>query len=190
VPTDAELIGWSLGGDRNAFVEVTQRHAGAVWGYLVRRAGREAAGDLLGDVWTEAFASRGRYDRSYPDAGPWLFGVAANILRRHWRRATHQPNCVPCDPTPEPSVDPWDGIDDLLDGASLLRAALSRLRRSERDVLCLVVWEQLSVAEAARSLGVPPGTARRHLHDARVRLRGDPAILAVLTALSGVKEPT
>ncbi|MEV7971442.1 hypothetical protein AB0O34_36425 [Sphaerisporangium sp. NPDC088356] len=48
--TDAELIGRSLAGDKEAFVEVVRRHEGAVGAYLARRVGREAAEDLLGDV--------------------------------------------------------------------------------------------------------------------------------------------
>ena len=48
--SDAELIGWSLAGDPDAFVEMINRHESAVWGYLRRRVGREAAEDLLGEV--------------------------------------------------------------------------------------------------------------------------------------------
>jgi DNA-directed RNA polymerase specialized sigma24 family protein len=83
--SDAELIAQSLAGDGEAFVEVIRRHEAAVGAYLARRAGRELAEDLLGEVWAAALASRGTYDRSFPDAGPRLFGVAHNTLRRHWR---------------------------------------------------------------------------------------------------------
>ena len=53
--------------------------------YLARRAGRDLAEDLLGEVGVAALSSRGTYDHSFPDARPWLFGVAHNMLRRHWR---------------------------------------------------------------------------------------------------------
>jgi hypothetical protein len=39
-PDDAELIGRSLNGDDDAFVEVVRRHEAAVGAYLSRRAGR------------------------------------------------------------------------------------------------------------------------------------------------------
>ena len=84
-PDDAELIARSLDGDDDAFVEVIRRHETAVGAYLARRAGREVAEDLLGEVWVAALGSRASYDRSFRDAGPWLFGVAHNTLRRHWR---------------------------------------------------------------------------------------------------------
>src|SRR4051794_41804637 len=83
--SDAELIGRSLRGDTDAFVEVVSRHETALGNYLARRVGRQAAEDVLGDVWVAAYESRAKYDRSYPEARPWLYGVALNRLRRHWR---------------------------------------------------------------------------------------------------------
>jgi hypothetical protein len=50
--SDAELIGRSLAGDGEAFVEVICRHEAAVGAYLARRAGRGLAEDLLSDVWS------------------------------------------------------------------------------------------------------------------------------------------
>jgi RNA polymerase sigma-70 factor (ECF subfamily) len=47
--SDAGLIGRSLAGDEAAFMEVICRHEAAAGAYLARRAGREAAEDLLGD---------------------------------------------------------------------------------------------------------------------------------------------
>lgn len=76
--SDAELISKSLHGDDKAFVELIGRHEGAIGAYLARRVGREAAEDLLGEVWVAAFESRRTYDRSFKDARPWLYGVALN----------------------------------------------------------------------------------------------------------------
>ena len=59
--SDAELIVRSLAGDGEAFMEVICRHGAAVGAYLTRRVGREAAEDLLGDVWVAAFESRGTF---------------------------------------------------------------------------------------------------------------------------------
>src|SRR6202034_3539538 len=113
VASDAELIGRSLAGDQGAFVEVVDRHESAVWAYLVRRAGRGAAEDLLGEVWAAAFRSRGAYNRSFPDARPWLYGVALNTLRRHWRsRLAEDPAAHPTGLADRTAgVDPWPGVD-------------------------------------------------------------------------------
>jgi len=168
-PTDAELIGRSLGGEGDAFVEVVRRHARPVSAYLVRRVGRGQAEDLLAETWVSAFASRGSYDRSYADARPWLFGIARNVLRAHWRRASREDLLGEV----QGLANPWPEVDERIDAeaANDLRQALSDLPVHEREVLLLVAWEQLSVADAARSLGIPAGTARYRLHRARRLLR-------------------
>lgn len=178
--SDAELIGRSLAGDTEAFVEVICRHEGAIGAYLVRRVGRAAAEDLLGEVWVAAFESRRTYDRSFADARPWLYGVALNKLRRHWRSAPAEA-AVPDVAGMASGWDPWPAVDARMDTQTQLRAALARLKPEEREVLSLVAWEDLTVADAARVLGLPAGTARRLLHQARTALRNAPEVAALLT---------
>jgi RNA polymerase sigma-70 factor (ECF subfamily) len=187
-PDDSELIARSLNGDDDAFVEVVRRHEAAVGAYLARRAGRDLAEDLLGEVWLAALTSRASYDRSFPDAGPWLFGVAHNTLRRHWRSR----------PAEEPFADvtgmaagwdPWAAVDRRVDVESVLRHALALLRPQQREMVTLVAWEDLTVADAGRVLGMPPGSARRCLHQARMALRNAPGLADLLADQNTVKEP-
>jgi RNA polymerase sigma factor (sigma-70 family) len=169
VETDGALIEWSVGGRPDAFVEVVRRHEVAVYGFLARRAGREVADDLLGEVWLRAFAARGGYEPSHADALPWLYGIARNVLREYWRASLRAAQA----PAPD-VVDPWDEVDARLDSdarARALAAAVRALRASDREVLLLVAWEQLTPAEAADVLGIPQGTARSRLHRARTALR-------------------
>jgi RNA polymerase sigma-70 factor (ECF subfamily) len=169
VDTDGTLIEQSVRGRPEAFVEVVRRHEVAVHGYLARRAGRDAADDLLGEVWVRAFGARGGYDPGFADALPWLYGIARNVLREHWRaisRAGHLPA--------DPAADPWDEVVRRLDSAAwtpTLASALRALQPADRDVLLLVAWEQLTPAEAAVVLGIPQGTARSRLHRARTLMR-------------------
>lgn len=186
-PDDAELIARSLNGDEDAFVEVVRRHEAAVGAYLARRAGRELAEDLLGEVWVAALASRAAYDRSFPDARPWLFGVAHNMLRRHWR--SHPAEELVADVTGMASGwDPWTVVDSRVDVESVLRQALAVLQPQQREIVTLVAWEDLTVADAGRALGLPAGTARRCLHEARTALRKAPGMAALLADLNTVKE--
>jgi RNA polymerase sigma-70 factor, ECF subfamily len=167
--TDGLLIAQSLRGTPEAFVEVVRRHEVAIHGYLARRAGHQAADDLLSEVWVRAFAARNGYDTSHEDARPWLYGIARNVLRAHWRTGQNIDLAMP-----EDALDPWDEITDRLDSAVKVQALVSALRElppSERDVLLLVAWEQLTPAEAALALSIPQGTARSRLHRARASLR-------------------
>ncbi len=156
--------------DRDQFVELFWQHGAAVHGYLSRRAGRQDADDLLGEVWLQAFRARERYDRRWPSALPWLYGIARNVLRTHWRADPP----IPSPAEPVDSHDPWPSVDDRLDasrGAPAIRAALDQLSQQDREVLLLVAWEQLTPAEVAIALDVRQGTVRSRLHRARTQLR-------------------
>jgi RNA polymerase sigma factor (sigma-70 family) len=185
--SDAELIGRSLAGDPDAFMAVICRHEVAIGAYLERRAGRAAAQDLLGEVWVTAFESRKTYDRSFPGARPWLYGVALNRLRRYWRSRPAE-DLMPDVAGLGNGWDPWPAVELRVDAQTVLRAALAGLRPEEREVLNLVAGEDLTVADAARVLGMPAGTARRLLHQARLALRNTPEVAALLTELNSVKE--
>jgi RNA polymerase sigma factor (sigma-70 family) len=188
--SDAELIGRSLAGDPDAFMEMIGRHEVAIGAYLERRVGRAAAEDLLGDVWAAAFGSRRTYDGSFPGARPWLYTMALNRLRHYWRSRPAE-DLVPdvMDVTGTASGwDPWPAVDVRVDARTVLRAAMAALKSEEREVLTLVAGEDLSVADAARVLGMPAGTARRLLHQARTALRNVPEVAALLTELNSVKE--
>jgi RNA polymerase sigma factor (sigma-70 family) len=168
---------------------VIARHEVAIGAYLERRVGREAAEDLLGDVWVSAFQSRRTYDQSYPEARPWLYTMALNRLRHYWRSRPAE-DLVPdvADVTGLANGwDPWPAVDVRVDTRTVLRAAVAGLRSDEREVLTLVAGEDLTVADAARVLGLPAGTARRLLHQARAALRNAPEVAALLTELNSVK---
>jgi len=185
--SDGDLIGSSLAGDREAFVSVVLRHEAAVGAYLTRRAGRGTAQDLLSEVWLAAFTSRSTYDRSFPDARPWLFGVARNTLRRHWRSVPAEEQLSELSGM-EAGSDPWPALDERIDIAAALRIAVMGLRPLERELLALVAWEDLSVVDAARTLGIPAGSAYRNLHQARQTLRGAPGMLDLMNNVNNLTD--
>ncbi|WP_285619393.1 RNA polymerase sigma factor [Kineosporia sp. NBRC 101677] len=187
VASDADLIAGCLAGDEDAFVRMVSRHEEAISRYLVRQVGREAAQDLLGEVWIEAYTSRASYDRSYADARPWLYGVALNQVRRLWRNRPPE-NLIPDMGELPIAWDPWPTVEIRLDAREALRGALAALRPDARDVLTLVVGEDLAVVDAARVLGITAAKARRLLYEARASLRQDSRIAALLDELNNVGE--
>jgi DNA-directed RNA polymerase specialized sigma24 family protein len=52
--SDASLIRMAVSGNANAFSGLLRRHGSAIHAYLARRGGRDAADDLLGEVWLRA----------------------------------------------------------------------------------------------------------------------------------------
>src|SRR5690606_76011 len=68
---------------------------------------------------------------------------------------------------PPPERLPTDRLAEQRELVRRIPAALARLPHELRVVYAMVELEQLSGAEAARVLGIPPGTAWRRLHQAR-----------------------
>ena len=164
--SDAELLVTSRT-SVEAFGVIYSRHASAVFRYLSRRIGAAAAEDLLGEVFTIAVEARLRASpHASGSALPWLYGIARNVVRSHLRHRTgHDPSADSYD------LD-WDAVNARIDATSLrerLRSALAELSPGEREVLLLVAWEQLTVSEAAETLGISDVAARSRLHRARAR---------------------
>ncbi|MFB7947464.1 RNA polymerase sigma factor [Kitasatospora phosalacinea] len=170
---DAEVIAASLA-EPDRFGEVYDRHAPAVHRYLARRVGAAVADDLTSETFLAAFRIRGRYDPERPDARPWLYGIATNLLRRHHRaeRAGYRALA-------RSGVDPLDAADHadavaarVSAGARAVEIAevLAALTAKERDVLLLFAWAELTYHEIAEALVIPLGTVRSRLNRARRRL--------------------
>jgi len=168
---DAAIIGASVA-DPERFAAIFDRHAVRIHGYLSRRVGRDAADLLLGDVFRVAFENRERYDTDRADAGPWLYGIASNLLRQHRRSEQRQLRLASRlagvrsldEPGPE---DDLDAISDV----SVAMELVGELDDDERDVVLLYAWEDLSYAEIAEALDLPIGTVRSRLSRARARIR-------------------
>jgi RNA polymerase sigma factor (sigma-70 family) len=164
--SDADLLILSRT-SADAFGEIYQRHATTVHRYLVRRVGTNAADDLLGDVFAAAVEGRLRVTiHTSGSALPWLYGIAKNQVRSHLRAQR-----LPAEATLFEEFD-WGAVDSRIDAsaqAGRLRHALAQLTPGELEVLLLVTWEQLTVTEAAESLGITAVAARSRLHRARAR---------------------
>lgn len=153
--------------DPNAFGELYDRHAPAVFRYVRSRLGPDAD-DVVGDTFVIAFRTRARFDASRGrSALPWLLGIATNAIAKRRDAELRWLRRPPLEPD---APDRSDEADARIDGERLapwLRDALDRLRSGDRDALLLHVVSDLSVEDVARSLGVPAGTVKSRLHRAR-----------------------
>jgi RNA polymerase sigma-70 factor (ECF subfamily) len=121
----------------------------------------------------DAWRLRERADKEGGSLRPWLLGIATNVTRNTRRAARRHAAAVARLPRDEAEPDFADEIAGRLDDAAQLavvRTALRKLRRPEREVLALCVWSGLDYAAAAEALGVPVGTVRSRLSRARTKL--------------------
>ncbi|UUU24662.1 RNA polymerase sigma factor [Streptomyces sp. DSM 40750] len=161
-------------GDREAFAEVYDAYARAVYNHAYRLTGDwSTAEEVMADTFLDAWRTREQLE---PDGGtlkPWLLGMATNKARNANRGLGRRLAFLARRPAPDPVADFAEETAGRLDDARRLaavRQVYGRLRRGEREVLALCVWSGLDYAQAAEALGVPVGTVRSRLSRARARL--------------------
>jgi RNA polymerase sigma factor (sigma-70 family) len=170
---DAVVIERSLR-EPDRFSEIFDRHYADIHGYASRRLGASLADDVAAETFLIAFDRRRRYDLAEPNARPWLYGIASNLIARHHRAEVRQYRALARAGAAEAVDGDAERVDGRVDAAAQrarLAAALVEIAERDREVLLLVAWAQLSCEEAARALGIPAATARSRLHRARRKTR-------------------
>ncbi|MEV3984032.1 RNA polymerase sigma factor [Nonomuraea sp. NPDC049758] len=169
---DALLIERSLN-EPEIFATLFDRHAPLLHRYVTRRLGPSEAEDVVADTFLAAFQHRGGYDRNRPDARPWLYGIASNLIGRRRRtemslyRAYVRSGVHPAELS-------GSRVEDEVNTLAVnrpLALALMELAPADRDVLLLVAWAELSYQEVADALAIPPGTVASRLNRARLQIR-------------------
>ncbi|MEU3691333.1 RNA polymerase sigma factor [Streptomyces narbonensis] len=166
-------------GDPSAFAELFDSHARSVYNHAFRLTGDwSVAEDVMAATYLEAWRLRQKVDPEGGSLRPWLLGVATNVARNHcrgnrrYRRAASAYAAAGAAEAamPDHASEVAGRLDDRRRIAATLRA-LGTLRRTEREVLVLCLWEGLAYTEVAAALGVPVGTVRSRLSRARAKLR-------------------
>lgn len=151
---------------------VFDRHWASIHGYCTSRAG--AAGeDIAAEVFRLAFDRRRGYRSVGESARPWLYGIATNELRHHFRsgqRGQRAGQRLQALAELEEIPQPPEQIEAQVLGANLT-AALAALSETDREALLLFAWAELTYHEIADALAVPVGTVRSRIHRARARVR-------------------
>jgi RNA polymerase sigma-70 factor (ECF subfamily) len=138
------------------FEQIYAEHHEAVRAYVRRRAPDSVIDDVVSDTFVVCLR---KIDRVPADPLPWLYAVARKTLaneRRKRARVAHEQAVPVGEPSP------------VGDGA--LAAAFNALNERDREVLRLVAWEGLSLADAATVLGCSAVACRVRYHRAKSRL--------------------
>lgn len=171
--SDEALIAACANGDATALTALYRRHQAPISRFASRLLGGRAAEveDVVQQVFLLAWRDAARF-RAASSVRGWLFGIAANVARRHHRGEARRGFAFMrlswFTATTTPPIDEAIVRKQLVDR---LGAALDALPHDLRVAYVMCEIEDLPGVEAARILGVRPGTLWRRLHDARKRLR-------------------
>jgi RNA polymerase sigma-70 factor (ECF subfamily) len=146
------------------------QHAAALFRYVLPLVGRDAqrAEDIVQEALLRAWRHPEALRSERGDVRPWLFTVARNLVVDAFRARRARPHEVAPDPLDD--VPAPDDLDRAMD-AWLVADALTALTPEHRAVLIETFYRGRSVAEAAATLRVPPGTVTSRTYYALRALR-------------------
>ena len=153
------------------FDQLYRQHHRQVYAYCLRRAGPVDADDAVAEVFTVAWRRRDDMPRG-DRALPWLYGVARNVLRHHWRSTSRFRRLTSrvVGTRQAPLLGPEQVVVEAEEYVRVKRA-VSQLSSGDQEVLLLAAWEGLSHAEIAAALDCSTDAVDKRLQRAKQRLR-------------------
>jgi len=143
-------------GDRRAFEEIYGRLANEIYGFVRARCGPDAADDVTATTFLKAWRAAPTYKAGSCRFLPWLYAIARNEVKTHWRSHSH-----PTAPLDAEIVD--ESGEEALQSQelrSVIVRALTDLTSDQRDVLVLRYYGDKSHAEIGKILGKREGAVR------------------------------
>lgn len=168
--TDQELIKHYLMGDTGAFNTLVRRYHKPIYNYLLKLTGsRDDADDLAQQVMIRCHKSLKRL-KDHDRFGPWLYRIAANITKDHWRSRKDMVSFDNDSGEGKSYNDVLISEDDpynktaARDQAELLKKALLKLPLEQREVLTLKIYQGLKFTEIAEAVDAPLNTVKSRLY--------------------------
>jgi len=168
-------------GEDAALNRLMERHATPVFHFLFRLTRNEDdANDLAQETFVRVFKSAKSY-RASQKFTTWLFTIAANLARNHFRWRSRHPNLSLDAENPETEQTLGDTLSSNSAGpgesalaterAAAVKDAIHKLPEDLREAIVLCEWEERSIAEAAAILEATPKAVESRLYRARQILR-------------------
>jgi RNA polymerase sigma-70 factor (ECF subfamily) len=162
--TDAELLRLIGEGSEPAFRALWARYGTAI--YRVCRGvlrDPEAAEDATQEAFVRIWRGSATVDESKGNPAAWLFVVARNAARNVARVRVPTPAIMH-------ETEGEDGHEDALIDRFWVDGVLERLPESEREVVMLAYFADLSHTQIAAQLGQPLGTVKSRIRRALGRM--------------------
>jgi RNA polymerase sigma-70 factor (ECF subfamily) len=175
---DAELITSYKKGNESAFSELLERYSSKVYTtILLIVKDRYKAEDLMQECFMKAIdrMSRGVYNEE-GKFGPWISRMAHNMAIDHFRKQKRNPTVILEDGSPvfntmEFTEDSIESVQIEKDRNIRLKELINELPETQREVLIMRHYSNLSFQEIAEETGVGINTALGRMRYALINLR-------------------
>ena len=152
--------------DDRAFGELYHRHARRLMGFFFRQLDKDEAlaSDFMQDAFMRVWTARDKFAGT--SFRTWLFTIAFNLLKNHYRHAEHQKQFEQFVSLHQPTTEDSKVIDQLDDEAfdKALRQELEHMSSDARLLFSLRFEEELSVPQIAEVMEIPEGTVKSRLY--------------------------
>ena len=159
--------------DTLAFERCFAENFSSIHHFIARRIGTPLADDLAAETFATAYRRRTSFDPERGSLRSWLYGIAVNLIRNHWRAEQHLLNLDARIGVESGLRDEASRSDERLSAslvAPRIAKALAVLSPEQREVILLHAWAQLDHGEIAATLNIAAGTVRSRLSRARAAL--------------------
>lgn len=164
-----DLAGRFVAGDETALEAIYRRWSPLVYSVAIRSLGQVTdAEDVTQKVFVAAWTGRAGYRPERASLPTWLLGITRNkIVDAHKGRARQTRIATLVASNADLPVD------DSVDVARRLLIAdeIARLDAVPQQVLRLAFYEDLTHAQIAQRLQLPPGTVKSHIRRSLIKLR-------------------
>ena len=166
--TDSELMQQIVSGDHAAFSELYNRYKDRMYYYFYRMLNNstENANDFVQELFMKIIAKPDSYNPAYA-FHTWLYSVANNLCKNEYRRRgirleyqQYEASKPDIDFLNETIIEPQQVIEKIFQ-------TLDQLGEENRSAFLLRYREEFSIREVADILGLPEGTVKSRLFNAR-----------------------
>jgi RNA polymerase sigma-70 factor, ECF subfamily len=171
VSAEDEFLSSLRRGEPTAYEELVRRFELRLYRYfIVSHGDPQLALEQSADCFGNLVESLPKMSGGPDQLQSFVYAVAGNVLRRHWRRRGPPCSRLSAAGAIADHRRPPDEELEALEQSARLIAAVHQLDPLTSDAFILRFVEQLSVAEVAEAMGEPIGTVKSRLHRGRQRL--------------------
>ena len=163
-----DLVSDFLAGDEQALAEIYRRYSSLVFTVALRSLGDTTeAEDVTQKVFVAAWTGRHNFRPERASLPAWLIGITRNkVVDAHQARGKQRRIATELATKVQPPPEPVDVASRLI-----IADEIARLDEVPQRVLRMAFYDDLTHAQIAERLQLPPGTVKSHIRRSLIKLK-------------------
>ncbi|MEC9094795.1 MAG: sigma-70 family RNA polymerase sigma factor [Planctomycetota bacterium] len=159
-------------GDSAAVTACVEQYGDLVWSIARRLSfSNPDAEDATQEIFLEIWKNSGKYNPGLGSEATFISMIARRRLIDRIRKQNRQIQTVPIESSQDRAGQADKDVIEIAEEFSVARKCLDQLRPSEKEVLELSIFHQLSQSKIAEQLKIPLGTVKSHARRGMTRLK-------------------